>query len=158
MQFAIHRRAGFLAAILSFSLVAAGCAGVREQTQWSADRTRGVSATAGDVEIRNALVVADADNSQATLMATFANRGDNDELVTVRIGDATGQPDGGPLTIPGGGFATLSPDGAGVDVRSTQARPGRTIEIEFIFAAAPRATVNALVQSADGQYAGALER
>jgi hypothetical protein len=154
---AARRRLALLASVSLLGLLAVGCGDVREQTQWSGDRTHGVSATAGDIGIRNALVVADEDGRQATVFATFANSGSADELVTVRVGNRDVEPDGGPLEIPANGFATVGPDATRLDVTGAQAQPGQRVELEFIFADAPRATVNALVQADAGIYAGALD-
>jgi copper(I)-binding protein len=155
---AARRRLALIASVSLLGLLAIGCGDVREQTQWSADRTNGVSATAGDIGIRNALVVADEAGRQATVFATFANSGSSaDELVAVRVGDRDAEPDSGPLEIPANGFATVAPDATRLDVTGAQAQPGQRVELEFIFADAPRATVSALVQADAGIYAGALD-
>lgn len=156
MLSAARRRLAILASVLLVGLVAVGCGEVRAQTQWSGDRTDGVSATAGDIGIRNALVVADEDSRQATVLAMFSNRGEADELVSVRVGGRDAEPEGGPLTIPARGNVSLGPDHTRLDVTGATAEPGRGIELVFIFANAPRATVSALVQPADGIYADAL--
>ncbi|HEX6232155.1 MAG TPA: hypothetical protein VFZ63_03430 [Jiangellaceae bacterium] len=154
---AAQRRLAVLASVLLVGLVAAGCGAVREQTQWQADRTHGVSATAGDIGIRNALVVADDEGRRATVIAMFDNaRGEADELVSIRVGGRDAEPEGGPMEIPAGGNVSLGPDHTRLDVTGADAQPGRRVELEFIFANAPRATVNALVLSADGIYADAL--
>ena len=156
MLSAARRRLAVLASVLLVALVAAGCGEVRAQTQWSGDRTHGVSATAGDIGIRNALVVADETGQEATILAMFANRGDADELVSIRVGDGTAEPEGGPLEIPARSTVSIGPDHTRVDVTGVGAEPGRRVELEFIFASAPRATVSALVQAAEGIYADAL--
>jgi hypothetical protein len=156
---AARRRLAVLALVLLVGLVAAGCGAVREQTQWSVDRTDGVSGTAGDIGIRNALVVADDEGRQATVIAMFDNaRGSADELVSVRVGGRDVEPEGGPLEIPAGGNVSLGPDRTRLDVTGADAQPGRRVELEFIFANAPRASVSALVQRAEGIYADALTR
>lgn len=153
----IVRRPAVFAAVLALGLVIAGCGGVREQTQWSSDRHRGVSAEAGDIRIGGIVVVADEASARATVLANLANDGSEDELVQVRVGSAEAEPEGGPLTVPANGYASLGPSGARLDVENAGAVPGRLIEVEFIFGAAPRATVDAVVQSADGIYADVLE-
>ncbi len=157
MLSAARRRLVVLASVLLVGLVAVGCGDVREQTQFSSDRTQGVSATAGDITIRNALLVADDTGEQATVLAMFANRGDVDELVSVRVGDQTAEPEGGPLEIPARGTASIGPDHTRVDVMGVGVEPGRRVEMEFIFANGPRATANVLVQPAEGIYANALD-
>ncbi|HEX6336726.1 MAG TPA: hypothetical protein VFZ85_07225 [Jiangellaceae bacterium] len=157
MLSAARRRLAVLASVLLLGLVAAGCGEVREQTQWSQDRTDGVSATAGDIGIRNALVVADEEGRQATVLAMFTNRGGPDELVSVRVAGSEAEPEGGPLAIPDGGTVSVGPNQTRVDVAGVDAQPGRRVDIEFVFANAPRASVSALVQPADGVYADALD-
>ena len=92
MLTAARRRLAVLASVLLLGLVAAGCGEVRAQTQWSQDRTHGVSATAGDIGIRNALVVADEDGRRATVLALFANTGEPDELVSVQVAGSDAEP------------------------------------------------------------------
>lgn len=154
---ATRRRFATLITVSLLALIAAGCGEVREQTQWSDDRTDGVSATAGDVHIRNALLVATEDGSEATVLATFANRSAADELVQVRVADSEAEPEGGPLTIPARGFTTVGPDSTRLDVSGVDVMPGLRVEVEFIFGSAPRATVSALVQADEGVYAGAFD-
>ena len=157
MLSAARRRLAVIASVLLLGLVAAGCGEVREQTQWTGSRTHGVSVNAGDIGIRNALVVADEDGQQATVLAMFANSGvADDELVAIRVEGLDVEPEGGPLAIPARGNVSVGPDHTRLDVTGAAAEPGRRIDLEFIFANAPRATVSALVQPADGIYAGAL--
>lgn len=157
MLSAARRRLAVLASVLLLGLVAAGCGEVRAQTQWTQDRTHGVSATAGDIGIRNALLVADQDGRRATLLALFTNSGQPDELVSVRIAGTDAEPEGGPLAIPARGSVSLGPDHTRLDVTGLDVQPGRRVDVEFIFADAPRASISALVQEADGIYAGALD-
>ncbi len=154
----VRRRLLTIVAVSLRGLLAAGCGDVREQTQWSwdADRTHGVSARAGDVTIRNALIVADESGEQATVMAVFANRGPEDELVRVVVNGAEGEPEGGPLTIPANGFVRLDAVENRLDLQGIGTTPGQRTQIEFIFGAAPRATVNALVLANEGIYASVL--
>lgn len=154
----LRRRLALLVAVSLLGLVAAACGEVREQTQWSDDRTHGVSATAGDIEVRNALIVADETGSQATVMASFSNRGAADELVQVVVNGHEAEPADGPLTIPARGFARLDADETRLDLQNIDATPGRRIDMEFIFGSAPRATVNALVLADQGMYAGVLNQ
>ena len=102
-------------------------------------------------------LVADETGEQATVLAVFANRGDADELVSVRVGDQTAEPEGGPLEIPARGTASIGPGHTRVDVAGVGVEPGRRVDMEFIFASGPRATANVLVQPDEGIYAGALD-
>ena len=144
-----------LAAVCVLALVLTGC-GSRTQTQQWYTPADGVSAEAGDIAVRNVLVVATESGNASTVLATFANRGDEDHLVEVRVGDATATPTGGDLTIPANGFATLGPGETRVDVDGADTVPGTFVEVEFLFESAPRTTVDALVQPADGDYEDAL--
>jgi hypothetical protein len=153
---AARRRLATVVTVSLLALLAAGCGEVREQTQWADDRTHGVSATAGDVDIRNALVVAAEDGSDATVLAVFANRGAADELVRIRLADNEAEPEAGPMEIPARGYAVLGPDATRLDVSGADVTPGFRVELEFIFQNAPRATVSALVKPAEGIYADAL--
>lgn len=154
---AARRRLATLVTVSLLALIAAGCGEVREQTQWSDDRTDGVSATAGDVQIRNALVVATEDGSEATVLAVLANRGADDELVRVRVADTESEPEGGALAIPARGYAAVGPDTTRLDVTGVDVMPGLRVDLEFIFDSAPRATVSALVQPAEGVYADSFD-
>jgi hypothetical protein len=145
-----------LAAVCVLALVLTGCGSIRTQTQQWYTAADGVNAEAGDIAIRNVLVVATESGDDSTLLATFANRGDEDQLVEVRVGDTTARPDGGDVTIPANGYATLGPEGTRVDVEDADTVPGTFVEVEFLFERAPRTTVEALVQAAEGDYEDAL--
>jgi len=150
-----RQRVTALAAVCMLALVLTGC-GIRTQTQQWYTPADGVSAEAGDIAVRNVLVVATDSGDASTLLATFANRGDEDQLIEVRVGDATATPDGGDLTIPANGYAALGPEGTRVDVEDADTVPGTFVEVEFLFERAPRTTVEALVQAAEGDYEDAL--
>jgi hypothetical protein len=143
-------------AIVGLSMLAAGCAS-RAQTQQWYEPADGVSTDAGEIAVRNVLLVADEDGSVATVLATFANEGPDDELVEVRVGDRIAVPSEGPLVIPEDGFARLGPDDTRLDVFGADALPGQFVDVHFVFEEAPRAEVDALVQLAEGEYEGALD-
>ena len=145
-----------LAAVSVLALALAGCGSVRTQTQQWYTPADGVSAEAGDVAVRNVLVVASESGDASTVLASFANRGERDRLVEVRVGEARATPTGGDLTIPAGGYATLGPEGTRLDVDDADTVPGSFVEVEFLFEDAPRITVDALVQPAEGVYEDAL--
>lgn len=149
------RRLVLAAAVPVVTLSIAGCS-IHEQTQrwYSADN--GVSAEAGDIGLRNVLVVSDGEG-RATVVASFTNRGDaTDELLEVVVQDVAVEPGEGALEIPAGGMAAVGPDAVRVDVDVDDVAPGYTTEVEFRFADAPRTTVQALVRPAEGVYAEAL--
>ena len=157
MLSAARRRLPVFASVLLLGLVAAGCGEVREQTQWSGGRMQGVNTDAGEIAIRDVVVVSDIDGQQATVLAMLVNSGDEDELVRVRVGSVEAEPEGGSLTIPAGGAARLGPDGTRLDAEGVDVQPGMRVEVELVFGSAPRATVDTLVQAADGVYADALD-
>jgi hypothetical protein len=145
-----------VAVVCVLALVLTGCGSIRTQTQQWYTPADGVNAEAGDIAIRNVLVVATESGDASTVLATFANRGDEDHLVDVRVGDATATPTGGDLTIPANGYASLGPGGTRVDVDGADTLPGTFVEVEFLFESAPRTAVEALVQAAEGDYEDAL--
>jgi hypothetical protein len=153
-----RRRVAALAALPTLALVAAGCGGdVREQTQEWRNPLDGVSGSAGDVDIRNAFVVTDGEG-QATLFASFANRGrDADALTGIIIDGRTGEPGTGRVDIPGRGVISITPDTDRVDVSGVDLTPGLTVDVEFVFAEAPRATLTAVVQANEGLYASSFD-
>ena len=155
-----HRRPlGALVTIAGLTLVAAGCAPVpiRSQTQEWYEPADGVSAQAGDIAIRNVLLVAKEDGSVATVLATFANTGAEDEFLEVHVGDSIATATTGPVEIPEDGYARLGPDDARLDVFGADVQPGQFVDVEFVFRDAPRAEVEALVQRPEGDYEGALD-
>ena len=152
----VRRRTAILAALPVLALALVGCGSVHEQTQQVSDPAGGSSANAGDIAIRNVVVVASENGDEATVFASFANRGAEDRLMEVRVGEFAATPPDGSLEIPAGGYASLSPDSTRLDVEGGDIEPGQFVEIEFRFDEAPRATVDALVKPADGPYEDAL--
>lgn len=133
----------------------AGCA-MQEGTQNWYNATDGSSADAGAIAIRNVVVVASEDD-EATVLATFVNRSDPDELVEVVVGETTATPEIGSVQIPAGSSASIGPDAASrVDANGSGAEPGHIVNVEFRFESAPRTSVAAVVQETTGLYADAL--
>ncbi|MGH8823068.1 MAG: hypothetical protein ACRDVN_01140 [Jiangellaceae bacterium] len=146
-----------LVAVTVLALSFAGCGSVRTQTQQWYTPADGVSAEAGDIAVRNVLVVASESGDASTVLATFANRGEeDDQVLEVRVGEVTAAPTDGELTIPADGYATLGPEATRLDVDGVDAVPGSVVEVEFRFESAPRVSVDALVQPAEGTYEDAL--
>jgi hypothetical protein len=159
VKLVLRRPLAALITIPVLCLAAVGCASVRAQTQEWYEPADGVSTDAGDIGVRNVVLVADEEGSVATLLATFANEGATDELVEVRVGERITPPAGGRLEIPEDGYARLGPGPGDVrlDVFGADAQPGQFVDVEFVFQDAPRAEVQALVQLAEGDYAAALD-
>jgi len=149
-------RSAALVALPLLGLALVGCDSIREQTQQPHDAADGVSADAGDIAIRNVLIVADESGDVGTVLASFANQGAGDRLVEVRVDGTEAAPNGGSLRIPAGGYASLGPGSTRLDVEGADTEPGRFVEVEFLFREAPRVTVDALVQPAEGIYEDAL--
>lgn len=153
MKLAVRRLV--LAVVPALAVGVAGC-GMNEQTQRWYAADNGVNAEAGQIGLRNVLVVAD-DEGQATVIATFSNRSDQaDELVEIVVGDAATEPVDGVVEIPAAGYASVGPDTNRVDVDGADIATGLTAQVEFRFAGAPRTTVEALVVANEGTYADAL--
>jgi hypothetical protein len=149
----IRRRVVTLVAVPVLALMALGCANVTEQTQAWRDAPNGTSATAGEMDIRNALVVSDSEGN-GTVFASFANRGGQaDALTGVIVDDIEATSGAGDVELPAGGVASVAADGARVDVSGMDVAPGRIVDVQFIFANAPRVSVQAIVQPNDGIYA-----
>lgn len=155
MLSAARRRAAAIVAALALGLVLTACNDVREQTQeW---RDPGGSATAGAIALRNVLMVADEDGQRATLLAALANQGGADELLSIRVAGVEAEPEDGAVTVPARGYASISPDETRLDVVGADLVPGQFVEVEFIFAEAPRTTVDVLIRPDEGVYADALD-
>jgi copper(I)-binding protein len=152
----VRRRTAVLAVPPVLALALVGCGSVHEQTQQVYDPADGTSADAGDIAVRNVVVVASENGDEATVFASFANRGAEDRLVEVHVDESAATPPDGSLELPAGGYASLSPDSNRLDVDGGDIEPGQFVEIEFRFEQAPRATVEALVKPADGLYEDAL--
>jgi hypothetical protein len=161
---AVKRGAAIAATCLLGAAVSA-CgqyAEVTSQTQiW---RDQGASGTAGDVEIRDAVLVADSAGERTTLYTAFANTADADEVVRIRVGEVWTEPVGGPLVIPTLGYAALTPRptalssyAARLDVAGADTVPGYFVEVEYVFAEAPRIMLNVPVRPDDGYYTGSLD-
>jgi hypothetical protein len=157
-------RPAALTALLLLVLGLTGCASedsIRLQTQDFYTAGDGVNGQAGDIAIRNLLLVADEEADAqtpvpATVLATFANpTGEPDRLLEVRVGESVAQPEGGGLEIPARGYASLGIEENRLQIEADGIIPGRFVLVTLVFESAPEATLRALVQRADGWYADA---
>lgn len=159
------KRGSTIAAAFLLGAAVSACgnyAEVTSQTQiW---RDQGASGMAGDVELRNAVLVADSGGERTTLYTAFANTADADEVVRVRVGEVWAEPEGGPLVIPTLGYAALAPRPTALssqvtrlDVAGADTGPGYFVEVEYVFAEAPRIMLNVPVHTDDGYYSGSLD-
>lgn len=158
-------RPAALTALLLLVLGLTGCASensIRLQTQDFYTAGDGVNGQAGDIAIRNLLLVADEEAADAqtpvpaTVLGTFANSsGEPDRLLEVRVGESVAQPEGGGLEIPARGYASLGLEENRLQIEADGVIPGRFVLVTLMFESAPEATLRALVQRAEGWYADA---
>jgi hypothetical protein len=158
-------RPAALTALLLLVLGLTGCASensIRLQTQDFYTAGDGVNGQAGDIAIRNLLLVADEEAADAqtpvpaTVLATFANpTSEPDRLLEVRVGESVAQPEGGGLEIPARGYASLGLEENRLQIEADGIIPGRFVLVTLVFESAPEATLRALVQRAEGWYADA---
>jgi hypothetical protein len=95
------------------------------------DPSDGVGADVGEVDIRNVLLIADEDGTNANLIASLVNRGDESHRVSVQY-----EGDGGKVTeevtVPAKGSITFGGgDGPTVTLREIEARPGSLFPVFF---------------------------
>lgn len=148
----IRRRIAALLSLTALALLTVGCGGVREQTQAWREPPHGSSTSAGDLLIRNVVVVTDSEGN-GTLYASFANEGDEpDALTGVVIGENEANLDGD-IELPVGRVTSVSPDHERIDVSGLDVEPGFIVDVRLIFANAPRATTETIVQQNEGRYA-----
>ncbi|HSK25277.1 MAG TPA: hypothetical protein VK894_00015 [Jiangellales bacterium] len=165
MKSAATRPAALAAIAALLVLALAGCAGsdsIRLQTQDFYTAGDGVNAQAGDLGIRNLLLVATETGGDgqtpvpATVLATFANpTTEPDRLLEVRVGESSAQPDGGGLEIPARGYASLGVEDDRLQIEGDGIIPGRFVLVTLVFEQAPETTVRALVALGEGVYADA---
>ncbi len=129
---------------------------VNSQTQLEYTPADGVQAEAGELSVRGVVVVSAGDGS-ARVLAGIANNGASaDQLVGLDVAGVSVELPADGLQLPPDGFASLGIEGAPSSVASgtpETVAPGRFVPVTFVFAAAPRVSVDALVQSPDGIYA-----
>lgn len=149
MKFALRRR--ILVTAPALTLILAGC--VSEQTQEPYNPTNGANSDAGDILVRNVVVVTD-DSGTATVLASFTNTGNTDDrLVEVIVDDVTAIPSEPSIDLPAGDYASIGPDDIRVDVTGSTATAGHMVDVEFRFSKGPRVEVETLVQADEGVYA-----
>ena len=109
------RLAASAALALGLTLGASGCAMVTHQaTTERYDASDGVSASVGDLDLRNILVISD-DGDEGNLVMTVVNTGDEDVELGVQFGEGGG--DTSTVEIESGGTVALGADDVeGIDV------------------------------------------
>ncbi len=109
-----------------------GCGLIAPQaTQLQYDPSDGVGADVGEVDIRNALLIADEEGTSATLVASLVNRGDESHRVSVQYEGDTGRVTE-EVTVPAKGSITLGGgEGPTLTLREVEAQPGSLFPVFF---------------------------
>jgi len=147
--------------VLVFTCIASatGCAiGFGARTNSQKPSGNGRYATSGDLEIRDATIVADPkDPAKGTLLVTIYNNGSTDDaLVNVSSELVTGQAEKGVLlpsmqAVRIGFNSTLS---VALVSATGSLVPGTIVPLALQFANSPTASMQLLVNTNDGIYAG----
>jgi hypothetical protein len=109
-----------------------GCGLIAPQaTQLQYDPSDGVGADVGEVDIRNALLIADEDGASATLVASLVNRGDESHRVSVQYEGNAGKVTE-EVTVPARSSIVLGGDeGPTLTLREIEAQPGSLFPVFF---------------------------
>jgi len=147
--------------VLVFTCIASatGCAiGFGARTNSQKPSGNGRYATTGDLEIRDATIVADPkDPSKGTLLVTIYNNGSTDDaLINVSSAVVTSQAQSGVLlpsmkAVRVGFNSSLS---VALSSASAALVPGTLVPVSLHFANSPSASMQLLVNTNDGIYAG----
>ncbi|UWF77064.1 DNA modification methylase [Microbacterium neungamense] len=108
---------------------ATGCAFLTHQAttiQYPASDGVNIETTGGPVEVRNAMVVADAEGEVGNLVAALVNTSNDDATLTVEVNGETLTVD-----VPGGERVSLGADEDPLEIEGLDAVPGSTVEIYF---------------------------
>lgn len=139
--------------------VAAGLAGCNmispQRTNMAYDASDGVGVSVGDLELRNVLVLAEAEDGlnaeQGTLIASVVNHSGEAGTITVSSGSARAEI---PVEATDGITAVGYDDGPTVDLTGIELPVGGTIEITFTSAGGATATANVpVLDGALAEYA-----
>lgn len=109
-----------------------GCGLIAPQaTQLQYDPSDGVGADVGQVDIRNALLIADEEGTSATLVASLVNRGDESHRVSIQFQGDTGKVTE-EITVPAKSSVVLGGDeGPTLTFREIEAEPGSLFPVFF---------------------------
>ncbi len=152
-----RRVASVSVAALLVAATASGCqAGFDAYTSQPYAPSNGSIANAGDLRVRNVVVVQSSDGGQSELYATFVNNGTSpDALVTASIAGFGTIPLGsGPIAIPALGAVDLGPSGYRMFVDGLKARIGDVVTVTFQFGKAGDVHLSALVMTSTGLVSG----
>ncbi len=151
----VVQRIGTAVAALVLVGGVSGCgAGQDAYSQKWYNPAEGVNADAGDVAIRDLLVVTD-DEGTVSVVGTLLNQADDeDELVEMFVDDQVADFTDA-IELPSGTPVLLGSEGTRAIVTGLgdEAASGSSVEIELRFQSAPRTTVSTFVVADDGIYA-----
>lgn len=152
------RRAGLVAAAaLLVGATVGGCqAGFDAFTSQPFAPSNGSVASAGDMRIRNTVVVRSDDGTQSQIYASFINMGGSpDTLTGVSIaGVGTVPLDGGSITVPAAAKVDLGPGGYQVFANNLTQGPGDVVTVTFRFEQAGEVHLSALIMTAQSLVSG----
>lgn len=129
---------------------------VNSQTQLQYTPADGVQADAGELSLRGVVVVSSGEGSARVLAGIRNNGASADRLIRLDVAGVPVKLPAEGVQLPADGFASLGLEGAPAAVADGTPEvvaPGRFVPVTFVFAAAPRVSVDALVQSPVGIYA-----
>lgn len=108
-----------------------------------------VPVSSGPLQVRNALVVANADGSKGNLVAAIVNATDTSETLTLNIGNGAAKR----IRVPARSTVSLGAQGTDpLPIQNLETPPGATVPITFQSGDATGATVMVPVLSAIGDY------
>ena len=152
------RRAALLAAaaLLSGATVSGCQAGFDAFTNQPFAPSNGSVASAGDLRIRNVVIVRSDDGTQSQVYASFVSIGTSpDTLTGVSIGGlGTVALDGGSITVPAGAKVDLGPGGYQVFANNLTQGLGDVATVTFQFQHAGEVHLSALIMTAQSLVSG----
>lgn len=122
------------AAALLVALPVSGCTFMAPQTTTkSYDASDGIGVTLGDVELRNAIVVAESADSPGRLIGTIVNQGSSAATLHVRAEHAGTTIVDDAVSVPAGGVVELGsgPSRDDVLLDPAGAAPGALLDVDF---------------------------
>ncbi len=142
-----------VAALVLVGGVSACGSGRDAYTQKWYNPAEGINADAGDVDVRDLVVVTNGEGA-VSVVGTFINQGDDDRLVEVMVDGQQAELSPRAVELPSGSPVHLGQGDTRADVSglSDGAVPGTGAEVELRFQSAPRTTVSTYVYEAEGIY------
>ncbi len=150
-----RRLVATLAAVGAATALTACGTNINAQTQEWYDATDGTNnsaeATLEGMAVRSVVVV--SDGTDATVVGTFVNYGDEPDAVASITVDGQDATISGDLDVDPTQAVRLGPPGeARAQVGGANLEPGGTAEVQISFDVAPQATLTAIVRPAAGEF------